>query len=258
MSSTGRRISGVGQSFSSKQVPCPGSGKAQNQVLRRFCALRWNSSLWAAQLSIRYCGSAPLIHYLRPQPCMWPTARSLMTWVLLHNETHLLHARSAGSFQASTMVEQDCSAYRLIYLFIWGLICIFSACAYSVWNTGWTSIFYSCTWELILSRMGVHPSEPGCTWLLPLMLQLAAATELPPFFSLKNFRGIWILGVNCFSAEVSDVNFESRNIDIAMCLLSRLLLGSPHGLNNTISWTVPDPHCLGNLLYRCCATLTSL
>lgn len=36
-------------------------------------------------------------------------------------------------------------------------------------------------------------------------------------------------------AEVPDVNVESRNIDTAMFLLSRLLLGNPQGLNSTIS-----------------------
>lgn len=115
--------------------------------------------------------------------------------------------------------------------------------------------------NLLQLHVGADPFSDGCAplwaWVHMALALNAAATELPPFVSLKNFRGIWILGVNCFSAGGSDITFESRNIDIVMFLLSRLLLGSPHGLSNTISCAVPDPHCLGNL-YRCCAALVSL
>lgn len=180
VSSTDRRISGVGQSFPSEREPCPGGGKAQKEALRRFCALRWNPSLWAAQLSIEHCGNAPLLHYLRPKPCMWPTARSLMTWVLLHNETHLPHATSAASSQASTTLEQDCSASRLIYLFVWGWICIFSA---------WTSVEHWLNQYLLQLHAGAEPFWDGCAplwaWVHVVLALNAAAPELPPFISLK-------------------------------------------------------------------------
>lgn len=62
------------------------------------------------------------------------------------------------------------------------------------------------------------------------------AAELPPFISLKKKSqefGFWELIV--LIAKAPDINVESRNIDTAMFLLSRLLLGNPQGLNNTIS-----------------------
>lgn len=121
---------------------------------------------------------------------MWPTTRSLMTWVLLHNKTHQPRSRSADRCQASAVMEHDCSDWRVIYLFI----LFFFPCSYLMWSIGLTGIFYNCICELLFVRLGVQLSEPTCVWLLPITLQFAVPTELPHFISLKKFRGTWILG----------------------------------------------------------------